>query len=118
MRVRMRRVGVVVAIGAALLPVGAAAQHACDALGDKGWQTVATVETVARSDSKPFPGPAAGSWFIDRTTTVLPFCNYYNAVGNYSLRSYSLAPETRSERVEICRGGAPVAPYDGHCPPH
>ena len=81
----------------------ALAQHACDDLGERGWKTVATVETVAQKDGTPYRAEPAGSWYVDRSTTLLPFCNYYNSLGNYSLRSYSLSPETRTERVEICR---------------
>ena len=104
------------------LPGAALAQHACDELGERGWHTVPTVETVAQSDGKPYRADPAGSWYVDRSITVLPFCNYYNSLGNYSLRSSSLAPETRTERVEICRAGASsasvaVAPYAGRCPP-
>jgi hypothetical protein len=96
------------------------AQHACDALGEAGWKTVATVEVTDQVDSAPYR--AGASWFVDRTTTLLPFCNYYNSVGNYSLRSYSLSPEIRKERIEICHGltqggSAAVAPYAGRCPP-
>ena len=54
---------------------------------------------------------------MDRATTMLPLCNYITASGNYSLRSYSLSPETKTERVTICKGAAPVAPYKGACPP-
>ena len=112
----------VVAI-AAVIPAGtsrAQAQHACDAIGEAGWKTVATVEITDQVDSAPYR--AGTSWFVDRTTTLLPFCNYYNSLGNYSLRSYSLAPETRTERIEICHGlpqggSAAVAPYAGRCPP-
>jgi hypothetical protein len=98
----------------------AGAEHACDALGDPGWRTVATVETTHQADSAPYQ--VGDNWFVDRSTTLLPFCNYYNSIGNYSLRSYTLAPETRTERVEICRslpqgGSAPVVPYAGRCPP-
>ena len=63
------------------------------------------------------PYQAGGDWLVDRTTTVLPLCNYINASGNYSLRSYSLSPEDKTERVAICRGSAAVAPYAGPCPP-
>ena len=56
-------------------------------------------------------------WFVDRTTTPLPLCNYFNAVGNYSLCSYSLDPCEKKERIAICRGGVAVAPYAGPCPP-
>ena len=94
------------------------AQHACDQIGDAGWKTVATVEPIAEVDSPPYRADPVGSWYVDRTITVLPFCHYYNSLGNYSLRSYSLSPETRTERVEICRGGSvPVAHYAGACPP-
>ena len=63
------------------------------------------------------PYRAGGDWVVDRTTTLLPLCNYFNAVGNYSLRSYSLDPVQKTERVALCRGAAPVAPYAGPCPP-
>ena len=91
------------------------AQHACDNLGGEGWRTVPSVETVSVTDGAPYQ--ADGDWLVERVTTVLPFCNYINAAGNYSLLSYSLSPETRTERVTICRGATPVAPYTGTCPP-
>ena len=101
---------------AALLGVGRArADHSCDPLGDEGWQTVLSHETVSVTDGAP--QQSGGDWFVDRTTTTLPLCNYINAAGSYSLRSYSLAPETKTERVAICKGAAPVAPYKGSCPP-
>ena len=98
----------------------AQAQHACDAIGERGWRTVASVETVQQIDNAPRQqGP---EWIVERAITQLPFCNYYNSVGNYSLRSYTLSPETRSERIVICRHDAQgvsvaVAPYAGPCPP-
>ncbi len=110
----------VMAIACAAIP--AQAQHACDAIGERGWHTVATVETVAQRDSAPRQAATAGVWYVDRAITRLPLCNYYNAVGNYSLRSYALSPETRTERVIICRpdaqgSSAALAPYTGPCPP-
>jgi hypothetical protein len=106
-------------------PTPAHAQHACDAIGERGWHTVATVETVAQIDSAPRQEGASGTWVIDRTTTRLPLCNYYNSVGNYSLRSYALSPETQQQRITLCRQAAQgaevtvvaVAPYAGPCPP-
>lgn len=98
-----------------LATLAARADHACDDLGEPGWSTVATHETAEVKDGAPYR--AGEDWYVDRTTTVLPFCNYLNAAGNYSLRSYSLSPETRTERIAICRAGAPVAPYAGACPP-
>jgi hypothetical protein len=96
-------------------PVAARADHACDDLGEPGWSTLASHEIVDVKDGAPYR--AGADWYVDRTSTILPFCNYINAVGNYSLRSYSLSPEPRTERVAICRAGAAVAPYAGACPP-
>jgi hypothetical protein len=104
-----------------MLATGVArAQHACDAIGEEGWRVLATVEVVEVKDGIPFA--AGGDWLVERTTTLLPMCNYFNAVGNYSLRSYSLDPAQKTERIVLCRGGAqgasvPVAPYAGPCPP-
>ena len=91
------------------------AAHICDALGDPGWSTVPSEEIVAVKDAAPYRD--GENWFVERTTTVLPLCNYINASGNYSLRSYSLSPEDTTARVAICRAGAAVAPYAGSCPP-
>ena len=74
---------------------------------------VPTVETVEVKDGAPYR--AGDDWVVDRTTTFLPLCNYFNAVGTYSLRSYSLDPRPQTERVVLCRSGAPVAPYAGAC---
>jgi hypothetical protein len=92
------------------------AQHACDRIEDPGWRVVASNEVTGVKDGIPYR--AGGDWVVDRTTTLLPLCNYFNAVGNYSLRSYSLEPTQTTERVVICRGGAAVAPYSGPCPPN
>ena len=84
-----------VSIGSALLGPGAAlADHACDAsIADVGWKVVPSHETVDVKDSAPFQ--SGNDWFVNRTTTTLPLCNYVNAAGSYSLRSYSLSPEDR-----------------------
>ena len=114
---------ILAAILGAILGAGAArADHTCDALGDDGWSTVPTHETVNVTDGAPYQIAAGGDWFVDRSTTVLPLCNYINAAGNYSLRSYSLSPETGKARVAICRAGpagasVAVPPYAGPCPP-
>jgi hypothetical protein len=104
------------AAGAALLALSARADHSCDALGEPGWSTVPSHETVKVEDSAPIK--VGDDWFVDRTTRVLPLCNYINAAGNYSLRSYSLSPEDETTRVIICRGNAAVAPHMGPCPPN
>jgi hypothetical protein len=103
------------ATGAGMLAPSARADHSCDALGEPGWSTVPSHEIVNVADGPPYQ--AGDDWVVDRTTTVLPLCNYINASGNYSLRSYSLSPEGKIERVMICRGNAAVAPYAGPCPP-
>jgi hypothetical protein len=96
--------------------------HKCDPISDVGWTVVAAEETLSQVDSAPFQAGASGNWFIDRATTVLPFCHYYNAIGIYSMRSYSLAPRETTERIGICEaaaqgGSAAVPPYAGPCPP-
>jgi hypothetical protein len=96
-------------------PPAARAQHACDAIGDEGWRVVASNETTGVKDGAPYQ--AGGDWVVDRITTVLPLCNYFNAVGNYSLRSYALDPVERKERVVLCHAGTAVPPYAGSCPP-
>jgi hypothetical protein len=81
---------------------------------------VPSIEVTDVKDSAPFA--AGADWVVERTTTLLPFCNYYSPVGSYSLRSYSLDPFTQGERVVLCHANAqglskPVAPYAGSCPP-
>jgi hypothetical protein len=99
--------------------------HQCDPVdptADVGWSVVPSLETVGVADSAPYQTGASGDWFIERTTTLIPFCNYYNEIGIYSMRSYTLAPQVAKERVQICRrtsAGVSAAqpPYDGPCPP-
>jgi hypothetical protein len=105
------------------LPAPARADHACDPVSDEeGWTVVPSLETARQADSAPYQAGAKGDWYVDRSTTVIPFCNYFNPIGIYSMRSYTLAPITAEERVSICRatpggGSEPVAPYAGPCPP-
>ncbi len=93
-----------------------------DPVSDAGWSVVPSLETVGRVDGAPYQSGAPGDWFIDRTTTLLPFCNYYNEIGIYSMRSYTLQRQVAVEQIRICQaapGGASaaVAPYAGPCPP-
>ena len=110
-------------VGAAVAVSSAArADHICDPIGDAGWTTVPTHETVGQVEGRPYQEGASGNWFIDRTITVLPMCNYYNSIGIYSMRSYSLAPQTTVERIGICQGAGAsasvaIVPYAGPCPP-
>ena len=90
---------VLAAAGAAMFSPSARADHSCDALGEPGWSTVPSHEIVNVADGSPYR--AGGDWFVDRTTTVLPLCNYINAAGNYSLRSYSLGPEDRGRECVV-----------------
>ena len=113
-----RTLGICLALSVGILLVASSpahADHACDALGEPGWSTVPSHEVVNVADGVPYE--IDGNWFVDRRTTVLPLCNYINAAGNYSLRSYSLGPEDRTEPVMICKGRAALAPYAGPCPP-
>jgi hypothetical protein len=98
----------------------ASARHACDAIGEEGWKVVATSEIVDVRSSAPYR--VGADWVVDRTTTLLPLCNYFNHAGNYSLRSYALDPVEEKERVVLCHAAAsgaaaPVPPYAGPCPP-
>ena len=110
--------GAAVAVGTR----AAQADHRCDPVSDAGWRTVVAHEVISQVDSAPYREGASGNWFVDRTTNVLPFCHYFDEIGNYSLRSYSLSPTTTKERIGICLGtpsggSVPVPPYAGRCPP-
>jgi hypothetical protein len=105
--------------------VDARVTHKCDPvdpISDVGWSVVPSLETVGVVDSSPYQAGTSGDWFVERTTTRIPFCNYYNEIGIYSMRSYTLAPEVTIERIRICEatatGGTEAAsPYAGQCPP-
>jgi hypothetical protein len=103
----------------AISKAAVAAEHKCDPVTDPGWSVVAEREVLSQTDSAPYH--TGSDWFIDRVTTVLPFCHYFNSIGVYSMRSYSLDPVVTEERLAICRqnGGesVAVAPYPGPCPP-
>jgi len=93
-----------------------------DPISDAGWSVVPSLETIGKVDSAPYQAGASGDWFIDRTMTLLPFCNYYNDIGIYSMRSYTLSRQVTKERIGICKttpagGSAAIAPYAGPCPP-
>jgi hypothetical protein len=103
----------------AISKAAVAAEHKCDPVTDPGWSVVAEREVLSQTDSAPYH--TGSDWFIDRVTTVLPFCHYFNSIGVYSMRSYSLDPVVTEERVAICRqagsDSVAVAPYPGPCPP-
>jgi hypothetical protein len=99
--------------------------HKCDPvdpIADVGWSVVPSLEAVGVEDGAPYQAGASGDWFVERTTTRIPFCNYYNEIGIYSMRSYTLTPEATEERIQICErtaagGSAALSPYAGPCPP-
>jgi putative component of membrane protein insertase Oxa1/YidC/SpoIIIJ protein YidD len=105
----------------AVTPHAAEATHKCDPVTEEGWNVVPSRQTLSETDSGPYQAGSPGNWFIDRVTTVLPFCDYFNAIGLYSLNSYSLSPVTTEQRIAICRpaeaGSIAVPPYAGPCPP-
>jgi hypothetical protein len=122
MRICVIVLGTAAIVAALVGPPAARADHKCDPVTDPGWSVVPSHETTGETDSAPYQDAAGGSWFIDRTTTMLPLCNYFDAIGNYSLRSYSLSPRITKERIGICGAGAggtsvAIPPYAGPCPP-
>lgn len=107
----------------ATAPAFGATMHKCDPVTEEGWSVVPEREVLSEADSAPYRADQqAGNWYVDRVTTVLPFCNYFNSIGVYSLNSYSLDPVETRESVAVCRaaaegGSVPVPPYAGPCPP-
>ena len=99
---------------AVLAASAARAEPVCDPAGDGG-RVMLSNEVTGVKDSAPYRSDV--DWMIDRTTTLLPLCNYFSPVGSYSLKSYSLDPFTKTERVLLCHNTTPVAPYPGPCPP-
>ena len=51
---------------------------------------MASTEVTDVNDGAPYQ--AGADWMVERTTTLLPLCNYFSPVGSYSLKSYSLDP--------------------------
>jgi hypothetical protein len=93
----------------------ARAEPVCDAPSEEGYRVMLSMEVVGVTDGEPIQsGP---DWSVERTTTLLPLCSYFTRVGSYSLRSYSLDPEKKTERVMLCHGDQRVGSYTGPCPP-
>jgi hypothetical protein len=120
----VRAVAALAAMAAAGAPAVAQSNPKCDPLDpvfDVGWSVVPSLETVGTVDGAPYQAGTGEDWFVNRTTTLLPFCNYYNEIGIYSMRSYTLSRQVAEERIQICKGtpagSAAVAPYAGPCPP-
>ncbi len=116
---RMIAVAVAALTVSAISKAAVAAEHKCDPVTDAGWSVVPEREVLNQTDGTPYQ--SGTDWLVDRVTTVLPFCHYFNSIGVYSMRSYSLDPVVTEERVVICRrngsDSVAVAPYAGPCPP-
>jgi len=116
---RMIAVAVAALTVSAISKAAVAAEHKCDPVADAGWSVVPEREVLSQTDGTPYQ--SGTDWLVDRVTTVLPFCHYFNSIGVYSMRSYSLDPVVTEERVVICRrngsDSVAVAPYAGPCPP-
>ena len=111
-------VATLAALAMADRPAAAQTNFKCDPLdpvADAGWSVVPSLETVGEADGAPYQDGA--DWFVDRTTTRLPFCNYYNDIGIYSMRSFTLSRQVSTRRIAICKGNAAIPPYAGPCPP-
>jgi hypothetical protein len=120
----IRAIAASVAMAGALGPGVAQSGPKCDPLdpaSDVGWSVVPSLELIGKADGAPYRAGAGGDWFVRRTTTLLPFCNYYNEIGIYSMRSYTLSRQVTTEQIQICKstpaGSAAVEPYAGPCPP-
>jgi hypothetical protein len=116
---RMIAVAVAVLTVSTIPKAAVAAEHKCDPVTDTGWSVVPEREVLSQTDGVPYQ--SGTDWLVDRVTTILPFCHYFNSIGVYSMRSYSLDPVVTEERVVICRqsgsDSVAVAPYTGPCPP-
>ncbi len=112
----MRQVRCCFAVFALLAGFSAArAEPVCDAPSEEGYRVMLSMEVTGVIEGEPYQsGP---DWIVERTTTLLPLCSYFNRVGSYSLKSYSLDPEKKTERVMLCHGEQRVAGYTGPCPP-
>jgi hypothetical protein len=95
--------------------------HRCDE-PLPGWDVLKTIELADRKDGPPHSKGPAGDWYVTRVTKWIPYCQYHNPIGLYSLDTYALAPRLLEEEVQICAaapggGSRPVAPFTGPCPP-
>jgi hypothetical protein len=87
-----------------------------------GWDVLKTIEIAERKDGPPHAKGATGNWYVTRVTKWIPYCQYHNPIGLYSLDTYALAPRLFEEEVQICAaiaggGSRPIAPFGGPCPP-
>ena len=102
-------------------PSGPQPTHKCDD-PEPGWDVLKTIEIADQNDGPPHAKGAAGNWYVTRVTKWIPYCQYHNPIGLYSLDTYALAPRLLEEEVQICAaaaggGSRPVPPFTGSCPP-
>lgn len=95
--------------------------HKCDE-PLPGWDVLKTIEIADRKDGAPHSKGQAGNWYVTRVTKWIPYCQYHNPIGLYSLDTYALTPKLIEEEVQVCAavaggGSRPVAPFAGPCPP-
>ena len=95
--------------------------HKCDE-PQPGWDLLKTIEKADEKDGAPHAKGPAGNWYVTRVTKWIPYCQYHDPIGLYSLDTYALAPRMIEEEVQICAsvaggGSRPVAPFKGPCPP-
>ncbi len=63
----------------AISKAAAAAEHKCDPVADAGWSVAPEREVLSQTDGAPYQ--SGTDWLVDRVTTVLPFCHYFNSIG-------------------------------------
>ena len=134
-------------LAAAAFPAAARAECSLENVASaqeiaEGWTIHEDHRIVGQMDGVPYE-LGRGNWFVDRETTMVPFCTVFDDLGGYSLRSYMLPKVVTTARFQICQatptgGSAPFAPpnakprpadtahevyspydraYSGSCPP-
>jgi hypothetical protein len=71
----------------------------------EGWTMHEDHRIVQQTDSAPYE-KGRGNWYVDRETTMLPFCTVFDDLGGYSLRSYMLPKVVTKAPFQICRATA------------
>src|SRR5258707_5682324 len=76
---KMIAVAVAVLTVSAISKAAAAAEHKCDPVTDAGWSVVPEREVLSQTDGAPYQ--SGTDWLVERVTTGLPFCHYFNSIG-------------------------------------
>src|SRR5258708_20947097 len=96
---RMIAVAVAALTVSAISKAAAAAEHKCDPVADAGWSVAPEREVLSQTDGAPYQ--SGTDCLVDRVTTVLPFCHYFNSIGVYSMPPYSPHPVVTEDRGVI-----------------